>query len=110
MAKMKKEEAVKMMKARLKCLECDTNGTSENCEECYLNYEQGMLGEQIEWMKVAIKTMEQEPILDKIRAEILDEAISHSGTGEEVIQAYVDGLNRALKIIDKYKSESEGEK
>ena len=67
---MTQEKAIKMMKARLKCLECDTNGTSENCEECYLNYEQGMLREQIEWMKVAVKTMEQQPMLDKIRAEI----------------------------------------
>ena len=45
--------------------------------------------------------------LDKIRAEIVEEVLSHSGTGEEVIQAYADGLKKGLDIIDKYKAESE---
>ena len=48
-------------------------------------------------------------VLDKIRAEMLEEMLSHSGTGEEVIQAYVDGLKKGLKILDKYKSETEVE-
>ena len=39
----------------------------------------------------AIKALEQEDILDKIRAEIMSK----------------DGLEEALEIIDKYKSESE---
>lgn len=30
-------------------------------------------------------------------------------TGEEVVQAYVDGLKKGLKILDKYKSETEVE-
>lgn len=55
----------------------------------------------------AIKELEQEPILDKIRAEMFEEMLYHSGTGEEVIQAYVDGLKKGLDIIDKYKAESE---
>ena len=46
-------------------------------------------------------------VLNKIRAEILEEMISHSGTGEEVIQAYVDGLKKGLDILDKYKTENE---
>ena len=46
-------------------------------------------------------------VLDKIRAEIFEEMLSHSGTGEEVIQAYADGLKKGLQIIDKY-AESEG--
>jgi len=54
-----------------------------------------------------IKDLEQEPILDKIRAEMLEEMLSHSGTGEEVIQAYADGLKKGLAILDKYKEESE---
>jgi len=57
-----------------------------------------------------IKELEQEPVLDKIRAEIREEMLSHSGTGEEVIQAYADGLKKGLKIIDKYKGESEDKK
>jgi hypothetical protein len=58
-------------------------------------------------LDMAIKALEQEPILDKIKAEIVEEMLSHSGTGEEVIQAYADGLKKGLAIIDKYKSESE---
>lgn len=46
-------------------------------------------------------------VLDKIRAEIKEEVISHSGTGEEVIQAYADGLKKGLDILDKYRAESE---
>lgn len=45
----------------------------------------------------------QETILDKIRVEMFEEMLPHSGTGEEVIQAYVDGLKKGLEIIDKYK-------
>ena len=58
---------------------------------------------------MAIKALEQEPILDKIRAEIIEEMLSHSGTGEETIQAYADGLKKGLDILDKYKAESEVE-
>ena len=81
----------------------------EDMKESYVEgsgYERHPLPEYYA-IETAIKALGQEPILDKIRTEILDEAISHSGTGEEVIQAYVDGLNRALKIIDKYKAEME---
>jgi hypothetical protein len=56
----------------------------------------------------AIKALEQKPVLDKIRAEIFAEMQYHSGTGEEVIQAYADGLHNAIRIIDKCKAESEG--
>lgn len=46
-------------------------------------------------------------VIDKIRTEIFKEVINYSGTGEEVIQAYADGLKKGLDIIDKYKAESE---
>jgi hypothetical protein len=46
-------------------------------------------------------------VLDKLRAEMLEEMLSHSGTGEEVIQAYADGLKKGLEFIDKYKAEIE---
>lgn len=63
--------------------------------------------EDIKAFKMAIKALEQEPVLDKISAEIFAEMQYHSGTGEEVIQAYADGLHNAIRIIDKYKAESE---
>ena len=51
----------------------------------------------------AIKALEQEPVLDKIRAEI-EEII-----GEHNLDDYdfCSGLIVARKIIDKYKAESE---
>jgi hypothetical protein len=55
----------------------------------------------------AIKALEQDSVIDKIRTEMLEEMLSHSGTGEEVIQAYADGLKKGLDIIDKYKAETE---
>ena len=56
---MTREDALKMAKAKLECLERNTSGLWENCdnhcEECHLNYEQGNLGEQKEWLKMLIK-------------------------------------------------------
>lgn len=57
--------------------------------------------------------MEQEPVLDKIRAEI--EQV-RSIMNEEIINKnrkdlinFVNGLNQSLVIIDKYKAERSGE-
>ena len=54
-----------------------------------------------------IKTLEQEPILDKIRAKIEDER-----SFQRMMEEYdiATGLRKALEIIDKYKSESEDKK
>ena len=52
---------------------------------------------------------EQEPIIGEVRAEIIEEMLYHSGTGEEVIQAYADGLHKAIELIDKYKAGNEVE-
>ena len=53
--------------------------------------------------EMAIKSLEQEPILDKVRAEI-DEQYDR-------VHPYniscAEGLEMALEIIDKYKAESE---
>jgi hypothetical protein len=62
-----------------------------------IDYQQGYDTANDEWLER----------IDKIRAEIVEEMLSHSGTGEEVIQAYADGLKKGLDIIDKYKAESE---
>jgi len=58
-------------------------------------------GRQVKYIKCEV--------IDKIRAEMFEEMISHSGTGEEIIQAYADGLRKGLDIIDKYKAEGSGE-
>lgn len=63
---MTKDKAIKMAKAKLECLERETSGLWEkcnnDCENCNLNYDQGNMGEQKEWLKFAIKTMEQGPV------------------------------------------------
>ena len=51
---------------------------------------------------MAIKSLEQEDILDKIRAEIVEAQKFAFISNEEY-----EGLRIALNIIDKYKSESE---
>jgi hypothetical protein len=57
-------------------------------------------------LKVAIKALEQEPILDKIRAEIMDfeEELFHRPNTD-----YSDysAVRYCVEIIDKYKAESE---
>jgi len=51
----------------------------------------------------AIKVLEQEPVLDKIRAEIEQVAEEES----KIDKKWAQGLKYTLKIIDKYKAESE---
>ena len=110
---MTREEAIKMAKADLKCIERDTSGQDEmcnshKCDECSLNYERGNMGEQKEWLRLAIKALEQESILDKIRAEI--EQLSDSKRDGNTVTLYSwNGMKRkVLDIINKYKAESEG--
>ena len=60
--------------------------------------------------EMAIKALEQEPILDKIRAEIEaliewhDCPIEYDNGNDAW---YREACNQALKIIDKYRTESE---
>jgi hypothetical protein len=58
--------------------------------------------EAVEAFDMAIKALEQENILDKIRAEIavLDDA-------DYDYEGYYKAVTDALQIIDKYKAESE---
>jgi len=53
-------------------------------------------------LNMAIKALEQEPILDKIRAEIEKDAIKDVNGSKYIF------VNRVNQIIDKYKAESEG--
>ena len=58
---------------------------------------------------LALKALEQEPILDKIRAEIQDIAFDWQEIDGEHESFMVVDLNDALNIIDKYKAESEND-
>ena len=90
---MTREEVINAARAALE------EATGSETSVCYLT------SEDKEWLEIAIKALEQEPILDKIRAEIIKrdrnvKAIRSDGrcffTVEEV-----------LEIIDKYRAERE---
>lgn len=71
---MTNEKSKKMLKAKLECLKRETSGTDidcnyRNCDECNLCYEQGNMGEQKEALEIAIKALEQQPILDTRQRE-----------------------------------------
>lgn len=102
------EEAIKMLKAKLECMTRDVSGTNDDCNrklcgECHLNYEQGNMGQQKEYLRMAIEALEKEPILDKIRYEIETERNAGCHT------QYAGGLDFALSVIDKYRAEIEDE-
>lgn len=54
---------------------------------------------------MAIKALEQESILEKIRAEIADTGAYEQETMGQT--AFLNGINYCLGVIDKYKSEGE---
>ena len=60
------------------------------------------LNKTIEKQDKAIKALEQEPILDKIRAEIERKLNAHC-----TVSLYNKAINDVLEILDKYKVESE---
>ena len=66
----------------------------------------GLNDETQAFCEMAIKALEQEPVLDKIRAEI--EQIEINGHIRDV-ECFNAGVDTALKIIDKYRVESEAE-
>ena len=55
---MKKQDAVNLLMAKLKCMENDVSGIYDNCnkdcDNCELCYLQGTVGEQMEALKMAI--------------------------------------------------------
>ena len=90
--------------------------TRENailCLKGIKNYGRDTFTEQSDWqnsLDMAIKALEQEPILDKIRAEI--KALSPEPTAYDVVDgnpakdAVWETLIEVDKIIDKYNAES----
>ena len=58
---------------------------------------------------MAIKALEQKPILDKIKNEFIDRYPRDWANGFELGgRSCVFSLNDVLRIIDKYKAEAEG--
>lgn len=85
---MTREETIERLKRRIDCIE---NGAL--CSD---------FGSDKEVFDMAIKALEQEPILDKIRAEIEQIAKDYDKFAD---YRRVRGLWIALDIIDKYKAE-----
>ena len=78
--------------------------------------EEGFISDNtVEAHKIALKALEREPILDKIRADIEQLTSRYSISKERGGMGQVEWSDRlikesdVLKIIDKYKTESEGE-
>ena len=103
---MTNEQALKMAKAKLECIERQTSGKTElcnnDCESCSLCYEQGNMGEQKEWLKMAIKALENQcPYVEKSEDCISRKAVEEI-TWEE--PSYTDALNVLTEIRDKIRA------
>lgn len=71
---MTKEDAIRMLKAKLECKTRDESGAYEDCnfcycEDCHLNDEMGTMDEQMECLQMSIEALEQQPCEDCISRE-----------------------------------------
>lgn len=70
----------------------------------------GLNDETQAFCEMAIKALEQESVLDKIREEIWDLQYGDeekSETDEDMADAYNNAIRQVIEIIDKYTAESE---
>ena len=97
---MTREERNNKLKHFITCLKCEVSGKPCNVN-CSTQYEAGNMGEFIENLEAISKALEQEPILDKIRTEIEQNAypIVHGVNNHENGMT----LYGILQIIDKYR-------
>ena len=87
--KMTREEAIKML-----------NGMKAD----NLNLADLYTKNKYDALEMAINALEQEPILDKIRAEI-----EYLDYVDFYYEGYYEGITDAMKIVEKYRKESEKE-
>lgn len=80
----------------------------EMCEFLAISKGEKPSGEIYEEHKLILDLLEQEPILDKIRAEISNLSCEYIECGGCGCDAYINE-NDVLAIIDKYKEEMESE-
>lgn len=102
---------------RIYCLKASSDYHSEVCEECkfYPNCDHMTQDDMTELTIKDLEALEQEPILDKIRAEIeqlpINGRTNWDGCCPDIdypVIEYVDiSKDKLLSIIDKYKVESE---
>lgn len=97
--RMTREEAIKMLTAKAECMTRDTSGMDEdcnshNCDECHLCYEQGNMGEQIEYLQMAIKALEEQHWIPCSSGELPGEYMSFYATVKSLID------NRECWVIE----------
>lgn len=95
---MTREEVINAARAALE------EATGSETSVCYLT------SEDKEWLEMAIKALEQEPIIDKIRAEVM--ALRNIRAEEfdidsDVFDDRVILRSGVLDIIDRYRTEGE---
>ena len=69
------EECIKMLKAKLECMNRQIRGifeecNSDMCDDCSLNYDQGNMGEQKETLGMAIKALETVERIEERKQEL----------------------------------------
>ena len=98
---MTREQVHDLMENELRCVQRG-NYCDRDCAKCPLVKDDKEL---IEAYGYVIKALEQEPILDKVIAEIMD-----TGAYEQEVNGnteFLKGINYCLSVIDKYKAERE---
>jgi len=96
---MTREEAIAIIENEKECVNRDCNRDCYNCELVKTDTE------ILTALDMAIKALEQSPILDKVIAEIMD-----TGAYEQEVKGnteFLKGINYCLGVIDKYMVESE---
>ena len=89
---MTNKQAVKMLRAKLKCMERSLSGTDEMCnilacDSCDLNYAQGNMGEQKETLKKAIKALKTVERIEARKQE-LEKKLHNSFSLSEATEHY----------------------
>ena len=91
------EQAIGMMKAKLKCMQRSVSGidyecNNKLCDACCLNYDQGNMGEQKEWLRMGIKALENQKTGHwRFRKREGDECVYRCSNGGRKITKY-DGF------------------
>lgn len=109
---MTREEAIKMAKADLKCMKRDTSGQDEmcnshKCDECSLNYERGNMGEQKEWLRLAIEALEQKPCEDAVSRYDAIRIVQHNNPPKSIEKLRNLPSVTPTNVLDKIRAEIE---
>lgn len=103
------KEAIAMLQAKVECITRETSGldydcNNARCDLCHFNYAQGTMGEQKEYLKMAINALEKQKNFEKVYRTLID-------TIDIVCRALVDitnkecsdyGYTEACNIADSY--------